>query len=238
MAILQVPTPGTGKMAGALLTINTISSANINLGSYVNILSKHTVKLTKDQLHAYSSWFFGTEDEQLTTRKTPSNMVACLVNLEATGNQGLVANCKVELHCMSVMLYHFLVNLLKTTKMTHYQMNQEEYTYVHEGDPTIKHCCGLNLWGMMREEICPQTKVSTSNFETKLYNITFAVCDTSIPALITKMLDIKSQIEAEKGATYEPDRFMMLLFDKFSGYNNKCFAVSSLLPAPHTTKGR
>ncbi len=152
MAILRVPTSGTGKMARALLTINTISLANVDLGSYVNILSKHTTKLTKDQLHAYLSWFFGTEDEPLATRKTPSNMVACLVNLEATGNQGLVANCKVELCRKSMMLYHFLVNLLKTTKMTRYRMDQEEYTYIQEGDPTIEHFCGLKLWAMMREE--------------------------------------------------------------------------------------
>ncbi len=52
-AILRVPSSGTGKMAGAPLTINTISSVNVNLGSYVNILSKHTTKLTKDQLRAY-----------------------------------------------------------------------------------------------------------------------------------------------------------------------------------------
>jgi hypothetical protein len=96
MAILRIPTSSTGKIAGAPLTINTISSANVDLGSYVNILSKHTTKLTKDQLCTYSSWFCGTEDEPLAARKTPSNMVACLVNLEATGNQGLVANCKVN----------------------------------------------------------------------------------------------------------------------------------------------
>jgi hypothetical protein len=118
MAILQIPTSGTGKMAGALLTINTISLANVDLGSYVNILSKHKTKPTKDQLHAYLSWFFGTEDEPLAICKTPSDMVVCLVNLEATGNQGLVANRKVELCSKSMMLYHFLVNLLKTTEMT------------------------------------------------------------------------------------------------------------------------
>ncbi len=39
MAILWVPTSGTGKMAGAQLTINTISLANVDLGSYINILS-------------------------------------------------------------------------------------------------------------------------------------------------------------------------------------------------------
>jgi hypothetical protein len=130
MAILRVPTSGTGKMAGALLTINTLSLANVDLGSYVNILSKHTAKLTKDQLRAYSSCFFGTADELLATHKTPSDMVAHLVNLEATDNQGLVASCKVELHCESMMLYHFLVNLLKTTEMTRYHMDQEEYTYI------------------------------------------------------------------------------------------------------------
>ncbi len=32
MAILQVPTSSTGKIAGAPLTINTISLANVNLG--------------------------------------------------------------------------------------------------------------------------------------------------------------------------------------------------------------
>jgi hypothetical protein len=103
--------------------------------------------------NTYSSWFFGAEDEQLATCKTARNMEAHLVNLEATGNQGCIANCKVELCHESVMLYHFLVNLLKTTKMTHYQMDQEEYTYVQEGDPTIVHFCSLNLWAMMREEI-------------------------------------------------------------------------------------
>jgi hypothetical protein len=160
-------------MVGAPLTINnTISLANVDLGSYINILSKHTTKLTKDQIHAYLSWFFGAEDEQIAMRKTPSNMVARLVNLEATGIQGLIANCKVKLHCESVMLYHFLVNLLKTTKMTCSCMDQEEYIYVQEGDPTIKHFCGLNLWTMKHEEIWPQTKVSTKNFETKLSKIT------------------------------------------------------------------
>jgi hypothetical protein len=108
-----------------------------------------------------------------------------LVNLEATGNQGLVANCKVELCCNSVMLYHFLVNLLKTTKMTCYCMDQEECTYIQEGDPTILHFCDLNLWAMMGEEIWPQTKVSTNDLETKLSQITFATCDTSLPTLIT-----------------------------------------------------
>ncbi len=86
MAIFRVPTSGTDKMAQASLTINTISSANVDLGSYVIIVSKHTTNLTKDQLHAYLSWFFGTKDEQLAMGKTPRNMVACLVNLEATGN--------------------------------------------------------------------------------------------------------------------------------------------------------
>jgi hypothetical protein len=92
-------------------------------------------------------------------------------------------------------------------------MDQEEYTYAQEGDPTIKHFCSLNLWAMMHEEIWPQTKVSTNNLETKLSEITFAACDTSIPALIMKMLDIKHQIEAEKGVIYKPNCFMMLLFD-------------------------
>jgi hypothetical protein len=199
MAILRVPTSGIGKMTGVLIIINIISLANVDLGSYINILSKDTTKLTKDRLCAYLSWFFGTEDKQLAARKTPSNMVACLVNLEDTGNQGLVADQKVELCCKSVMLYHFLVNLLKTTKMTCYRMDQEEYTYVQEGDPNIKHFCGLNLWAMIREEIWPQTKVSTNNLETKLSEIIFTACNTSVPTLITKMLDIKLQIEAEKG---------------------------------------
>ncbi len=238
MAILQVPTSGTGKMAGAPLTINTISLANVDLGSYVNILSKHTTKLTKDQLRAYLSWFFGTEDELLATRKTPSDMVACLVNLEATGNQGLIVNHKVELCCKSVMLYHFLVNLLKTTEMTCYCMDQEEYTYIQEGDPTIKHFCSLNLWAMMREEIWPQTKVSTNDLKTKLSEITFAACNTSVPTLITKMLDIKRQIKAEKGVTYKPNCFMMLIFDKLSGYSNEMFCYEFIAACSAYNKGK
>ncbi len=238
MAILRVSTSGTGKMAGAPLVINTISLANVDLGSYINILSKHTSKLTKDQLHAYLSWFSGAEDEPLATRKTPSNMVACLVNMEATGNQGLVASRKAELCCEIVMLYHFFVNLLKTNKMTHYRMDQEEYTYIQEGDPTIEHSCSLNLWAMMHEEIWPQTKVSTNDLETKLSEITFATCNTSILTLITKMLDIKHQIKAKKGVTYEPNCFMMLLFDKFSRYTNKMFCYKFIAACSAYNKGK
>jgi hypothetical protein len=40
---------------------------------------------------------------------------------------------------------------------------------------------------------------------------------------MTKMLDIKHQIEAEKGVTYKPNQFMTLLFDKLSSYNNEMF---------------
>jgi hypothetical protein len=63
---------------------------------------------------------------------------------------------------------------------------------------------------MIPEEIWPQTKVSTNDLETKLSDITFTACDTSVPTLITKMLDIKHQIKAEKGVIYEPDCFMTL----------------------------
>ncbi len=52
--------------------------------------------------------------------------------------------------------------------MTCNRMDQEEYTYVQEDDPTIEHFCSLNLWAMMHEEIWPQTKVSINNLETKL----------------------------------------------------------------------
>jgi hypothetical protein len=76
---------------------------------------------------------------------------------------------------------------------------------------------------MMREEIWPQTKVSTNNLETKLSEIMFAPCDTSVPTLITRMLDIRRQIETEKGVSYKPNCFMTLLFDKLSGYNNEMF---------------
>ncbi len=102
-------------------------------------------------------------------------------------------------------------------------MDQEEYTFIQEGDPTIEHFCGLNLWAMMRKEIWSQAKVSTKDLETKLSEITSAACDTSVPTLITKMLDTKHQIKAEKGVTYKPDCFMTIIFDKLSRYNSKMF---------------
>jgi hypothetical protein len=82
-AILRVPTSRSRQLAGALLTINNIASANVDLNNYINILSKHTAKLTKEQLKAYSSWFFGTEDKALAPRATTADMVARMVNLDA-----------------------------------------------------------------------------------------------------------------------------------------------------------
>jgi hypothetical protein len=91
---------------------------------------------------------------------------------------------------------------------------------------------------MMHEEIWPQTKVSTNNLETKLSKITFATCNTSVLTLITKMLDIKHQIKAEKGVTYKPDCFMMLLFDKLIGYNNEMFCYKFIAACSIYNKGK
>jgi hypothetical protein len=85
---------------------------------------------------------------------------------------------------------------------------------------------------MMGKEIWPQTKVSTNDLEIKLSKI------TCTPILTTKMTDIKHQIEAEKGVTYKPDCFMMLLFDKLSGYNNKMFCYRFIAARSAYNKGK
>jgi hypothetical protein len=103
------------------------------------------------------------------------------------------------------MLYHFLVNLLKTTKMTRYCMDQEGYTCIQEDDPTVEHFCGLNLWAMMHKKIWPQTKVSTINLETKLSEITFATCNTSALTLIKKRCWTSSiRLRQKKGLSTNP----------------------------------
>jgi hypothetical protein len=53
-----------------------------------------------------------------------------------------------------------------------------------------------------------------------------------------KMLDIKHQIKAEKGVTYKPNRFMMLLFDKLSRYNNKMFCYAFIAACSAYNKGQ
>jgi hypothetical protein len=54
---------------------------------------------------------------------------------------------------------------------------------------------------MTCKEIWPQTKVSTNNLETKLSEITFAACNTSVLTLITKMLNIKRRINVTMQAS-------------------------------------
>jgi hypothetical protein len=64
------------------------------------------------------------------------------------------------------------------------------------------------------------------------------MCDTSVPALITKMLDIKRQIEAEKGVAYKPNCFMTLFFNKLSGYNNNMFCYELIAACSTNNKGK
>jgi hypothetical protein len=52
------------------------------------------------------------------------------------------------------------------------------------------------------------------------------------------MLDIKRQIKAEKGVTYKPDCFMMLLFNKLSGYNNEMFCYEFIAAHSAYNKGK
>ena len=95
-------------------------------------------------------------------------------------------------------------------------MEQDKYTYVQDGDHSIQNYCGLILWSMICEKIWPMTKVSTNDLETQLAELSFTECNTSVPILITKMMDIRRQIEAEKGDIYDTDHFMTLFFNKLS----------------------
>ncbi len=73
-------------------------------------------------------------------------MVARQMNLDASGNQGLAATCKIQLCRESAMLYHFLVNLLKTTKMTRFRIKQDKYVNLQMVTNT------LWLWGVPKCE--------------------------------------------------------------------------------------
>jgi hypothetical protein len=46
-----------------------------------------------------------------------------------------------------------------------------------------------------------------------------------------------SYFKAEKGMTYKPDCFMMLLFDKLSGYNNEMFCYEFIAACSAYNKG-
>jgi hypothetical protein len=116
-------------------------------------------------------------------------------------------------------------------------MEQDKYTYVQAGDHSIEHYCGLILGAMIREEIWPMTKVSTNDLKTQLAELSFTNCNTSVPTLITKMLDIKRQIEAEKGNIYDTDHFMTLFFTKLSNYNNEMFRYEFISSRPNYNKG-
>ena len=122
-------------------------------------------------------------------------MVACQVNLDVPGNQGLVATCKSQLPQKSVMLYHFLVNLLKTTKMTHFRMAQEEYTYVQDGNPSIQHFCGLILWAMIREEMM---KVSTKDLKTQLDEVTLLCATPASLSLSPKCCTLIAKLKQKR----------------------------------------
>ena len=81
------------------------------------------------------------------------------------------------------------------------------------------------------------TKVSTNDLVTQLAELSFTGCNTGVPVLITNMMDIKLQIEAEKDSIYDTDHFMTLFFNKCLTITTRCVIMSSSPPAPTTTKG-
>ncbi len=81
------------------------------------------------------------------------------------------------------------------------------------------------------------TKVSTNDLKTQLAELSFTGCNISVPIRITKMMDIKRQIEAEKGNIYDTDHFMTLFFNKMSNYNNDMFCYEFISSCTNNNKG-
>ena len=224
MRFMRIPLIGDG-IAGS--TPNRTPSGrktyNATLSVFENLI-KDFNHLTLDDAMAFASWFMG----DLTTPRAvrPHNdMTMKYLNVNASGNDGLVACFKQECCAVSCLVWHTIKNHFSVTSYKALLVCKKDFAYVCEETGNI-FCNGYTLLCMIYMVVKPNIFIGVKNLQLKMEKMTILSADNNFHTLSTKLKELQQEINAEKGNNFCKDnKLLTKLFRAAEATTNEAFAL-------------
>ena len=211
--LLKIPTEGNGKAEPAPRNLAGIDLWDADLKEYKSLLVDiHSVSF--DHVRAWSSWFYGGEEQELAVSK---DMLIHAINPNKTGNQGLVNRHKIRLRRLSGALHFIAKNHIKRNSYNSFYPRKELFLYKDESTGR-DYVCGVIFLKMMMEVMKPHLVVDHRAKETELEKMTLASFANNARTLLTSMQEKRNEIDQlrKDGVKFDEQRFLTLIFDRLT----------------------
>ena len=187
-------------------------SANTNLKGARNMLT-HYVNMTEDDILAWSAWIHGDVDAELTV--PTGTRVQKTVDIDATGrngNDGKVAQVKIDHRTRASMLMHIFRNHIDPDSLEAFLAQKDLYTWTRADNGTEFHC-GVTIAWLILVAIEPKTVIDAKEFETTIYETTLINdCQGDVKKYLSILKIAKDQLDIRHPGRMTKDKYFETIF--------------------------
>jgi hypothetical protein len=224
MRFMRIPIIGDGT-AGP--TPNRTPSGretyNTTLSMFKNLIEDFN-HLTLDDVMAFASWFMGDLATPRSIR-LPTNMTMKYLDVNASGNDGLVACFKQECCAVSCLVWHTIKNHFSMTSYKALLVCKKDFAYECEETGVIVYD-GYTLLRIIYMVVKPNVVIDVKDLQLKMKKITIISADNNFHTLSTKLEELQQEINAEKGNDFcKDDKLLTKLFCAAEVTTNKAFTL-------------
>ena len=222
---LRIPVEGTGTIAGTpTITSGGRKVFNVDFTEYKELLEEYQ-HISLDQIKAFVSWFMGDDSQALDKRdETKKDALKMFpVDVNATGNAGLVNRFKVQCRIVSGIILHTIKNHFTSTSYKSFFVHKKEFSYTCSETDEVSFE-GFTLLKMMLNVVKPDVVIDVKDLEQKIRKMTILTADNNFRTLATKMEELQQEINAQKGEDYfKDDHFLTEFFRACEATKNEKF---------------
>ena len=197
MPFMRIPLIGDG-VAGTLpnKTPSGRDTYNATLSMFKNLVEDFN-HLSLEDVMAFASWFMG----DLTTPRSirpPTNMTMKYLDVNASGNDGLVACFKQECRTVSCLVWHTIKNHFSVTSYKSLLDRKKDFAYECEETGDIVYD-GYTLLRMIYMVVKPNVVIDVKDLQLKMEKMTIISVDNNFHTLSTKLEELQQEFKAKKG---------------------------------------
>jgi len=224
MCCMHIPLHGDG-VAGSIPNRTPPSGRetyNTTLSMFKNLIEDFNL-LTLEDVMAFASCFMGDLSTPHAVRST-NDMTMKFLDVNALGNDGLVACFKQECRAVSCLVWHTIKNHFSVESYKALLVRKKDFAYECEETGDIVYY-GYTLLSMIYMVVKPNVVIDVKDLQ-KMEKMTIASADNNFQILSTKLEELQQEINTENGDDFcKDDNLLTELFHTAEATTNEAFTL-------------
>ena len=220
MRFMRIPLHGDG-VAGSIpnKTHSGHEPYKPTLSMFKNLV-KDFNHLTLEDVMAFASWFMSNLSTPRAVRST-NDMTMKFLDVNASGNDGLVSCFKQECWVVSCLVWHTIKNHFSTKSYKALLVCKKDFAYECEETGDIVYN-GHTLLCMIYMVVKPNVVIDVKDLQLKMEKMTIVSADNNFHTLSTKL----EELQQEKGNDFcKDDKLLTELFRAAKATTNEAFTL-------------